>query len=55
MKRFLTRDALTSVTEIAGSALIVGGSFVLFGIGIALIVAGAALIVLGYLASGGAE
>lgn len=55
MKRFFTRDAVTSVTEIAGSALIVGGAFVLFGIGVALVAAGAALIVLGYLASGGAE
>lgn len=54
MKRFLpSRDAVTSVAEIAGAGCVVGGSFVLFGLGVALCVLGAALIALGYLA--GAE
>ena len=49
------RDALTTVAEALGAALIVAGVFVLLGVGAALIAGGAALIAVGFLASGGAE
>ena len=52
MKR-LSRDAATSVLEVAGAGCVIAGSAVLFGVGVALMVAGGALLLLGYLASGG--
>lgn len=55
MKRFVSRDLLTSVLEIVGGLCVAAGSFVLFGLGVALVVIGVGAIAAGYLASGGDE
>jgi hypothetical protein len=55
MKRFVSRDFVTTVVESVGGITVVVGVFVLFGTGVALVVAGCALIFASFLASGGSE
>jgi uncharacterized membrane protein YphA (DoxX/SURF4 family) len=55
MKRFISRDFVTTLVESIGGITVVAGVFVLFGTGVALVAAGLALIFASFLASGGSK